>query len=133
MPRLSASALPLLIGAAVLAASVAAAAPARAAAIDLFYERTVMSAADARCNLFTPTLGSALNAARAQARRGAEVFVHSPSEIGSPLATPKAVARRARAFENIAYVVSANTAGISGMAMALPARTSPARIGRWNR
>lgn len=55
--------------------------------------------------------------ARAHALRGAEVFVHSSSEIGSPLATPKAVARRARAFENIAYIVSANTAGITGMAM----------------
>ena len=55
--------------------------------------------------------------ARAHALRGAEIFVHSSSEIGSPLATPKAIARRARAFENIAYVVSANTAGITGTAM----------------
>lgn len=55
--------------------------------------------------------------ARAHALRGAEIFVHSSSEIGSPLATPKAIARRARAFENIAYIVSANTAGITGTAM----------------
>lgn len=55
--------------------------------------------------------------ARAHALRGAEIFVHSSSEIGSPLATPKAIAKRARAFENIAYVVSANTAGIEGTAM----------------
>lgn len=55
--------------------------------------------------------------ARAHALRGAEIFVHSSSEIGSPLATPKAIARRARAFENIAYVVSANTAGIAGTAL----------------
>lgn len=55
--------------------------------------------------------------ARAHALRGAEVFVHSSSEIGSPLATHKAIAKRARAFENIAYVVSANTAGILGTAM----------------
>lgn len=52
--------------------------------------------------------------ARAHALRGAEIFVHSSSEIGSPIATPKAIARRARAFENIAYVISANTAGIEG-------------------
>jgi predicted amidohydrolase len=51
--------------------------------------------------------------ARAHALRGAEVFVHSSSEIGSPMATNKAVAKVARAFENMAYVVSANTAGIS--------------------
>jgi predicted amidohydrolase len=57
--------------------------------------------------------------ARAHALRGAEVFVHSSSEIGSPLATPKAIARRARAFENIAYIVSANTAGIEGTTLPL--------------
>ena len=52
--------------------------------------------------------------ARAHALRGAEVFVHSSSEIGSPMDTNKDVAKIARAFENMAYVVSANTAGISG-------------------
>lgn len=57
--------------------------------------------------------------ARAHALRGAEVFVHSSSEIGSPLMTPKALAKRARAMENIAYVVSANTAGIEGTTMPL--------------
>ncbi|UVO54782.1 nitrilase-related carbon-nitrogen hydrolase [Sphingomonas sp. SUN039] len=52
--------------------------------------------------------------ARAHALRGAEIFVHSSSEIGSPLRTPKMIAKQARAFENMAYVVSANTAGIDG-------------------
>lgn len=55
--------------------------------------------------------------ARAHALRGAEVFVHSSSEVGSPLATPKAIAKRARALENMAYVVSANTAGIADCAL----------------
>lgn len=55
--------------------------------------------------------------ARAHALRGAEVFVHSSSEIGSPIPTHKQLARRARAFENLACIVSANTAGISGTAM----------------
>lgn len=50
--------------------------------------------------------------ARALALRGAEVFAHSSSEIGSPLDTPKDVGKRARAQENMAYVISANTAGI---------------------
>jgi predicted amidohydrolase len=54
--------------------------------------------------------------ARAHALRGAEVFVHSSSEIGSPLRTPKMIAKQARAFENMAYVISANTAGIDGFA-----------------
>ena len=52
--------------------------------------------------------------ARAHALRGAEIFVHSSSEIGSPVKTPKMIAKQARAFENMAYVVSANTAGILG-------------------
>jgi deaminated glutathione amidase len=52
--------------------------------------------------------------ARAFAVRGAEIFVHSSSEVGSPVATPKKVCRMARAIENLAYVVSANTAGIDG-------------------
>lgn len=55
--------------------------------------------------------------ARALALRGAEVFVHSSSEIGSPLTTAKMIAKRARAFENMAYVVSANTAGITDTAL----------------
>ena len=37
--------------------------------------------------------------ARALALRGAEIFAHPSSEIGSPLKTPKAIARQARAFE----------------------------------
>ncbi len=50
--------------------------------------------------------------ARALALRGAEVLLHSTSEIGSTAATPKDIAKRARAIENLAYVVSANTAGM---------------------
>lgn len=57
--------------------------------------------------------------ARAHALRGAEIFVHSSSEIGSPISTNKDIAKRARAFENLAYVVSANTAGISGTSLPL--------------
>lgn len=52
--------------------------------------------------------------ARALALRGAEVFVHSTSEAGSPAVTQKDVAKRARAQENMAYVISANSAGIEG-------------------
>lgn len=42
-----------------------------ATAVDLFYERTVMSAAGARCALFSPTVEAALAAGRAQARGAA--------------------------------------------------------------
>jgi predicted amidohydrolase len=45
--------------------------------------------------------------------RGAEIFVHSSSEVGSPLLTQKGVAKRARGIENLVYVVSTNSAGIA--------------------
>jgi len=51
--------------------------------------------------------------ARCLAMQGAEVFLHSSSEVGSPELTPKDIAKRARAQENLAYVVSANSAGIA--------------------
>ena len=49
---------------------------------------------------------------RAHALRGAEVICHSTSEIGSPRTTPKNIAKQARAYENMVYLVSANSAGI---------------------
>ena len=49
---------------------------------------------------------------RTLALRGAEVLLHSSSETGSPRLTPKDVAKRARAFENSAWLISANSAGI---------------------
>ncbi len=55
--------------------------------------------------------------ARAHGLKGAEIFVHSSSEIGGPVLTPKMIAKRARAIENMAYVVSANTGGIRQTAL----------------
>jgi predicted amidohydrolase len=69
--------------------------------------------------------------ARALALRGAEVFVHCSSEIGSPMATHKQIARRARAFENLAYVVSANTAGIWGTDMPLASADGNSALVDW--
>jgi predicted amidohydrolase len=69
--------------------------------------------------------------ARAHALRGAELFVHSSSEIGSPALTHKQLARRARALENLAYVVSANTAGISGTAMPLASADGNSALIDW--
>ncbi len=51
---------------------------------------------------------------RALALRGAEVICHSSSEVGNLRQTPKNIAKQARAYENMLYVVSANSAGISG-------------------
>jgi len=50
-------------------AALGASSPSHAAtAADQLYERTLMTSADARCRLFKPAVGSALDAARAQAR-----------------------------------------------------------------
>ncbi|WP_313317286.1 nitrilase-related carbon-nitrogen hydrolase [Stenotrophomonas sp.] len=66
--------------------------------------------------------------ARAMGVRGAEVFLHSTSEVGSPELTPKDIAKRARALENMAYVVSANTAGISGVDIPLGSADGMSKI-----
>lgn len=55
--------------------------------------------------------------ARTLALRGAEVILHSSSEVASPRLTPKDIAKRARAYENAVFVVSANTATILGVDM----------------
>lgn len=57
--------------AAAVAALLAIAPPALAAPADLFYERTVMTAAGHRCGLFDAAIGAALDAARIQARSAA--------------------------------------------------------------
>ena len=54
--------------------------------------------------------------ARCLAMQGAEVFLHSSSEVGAVELTPKDIAKRARAIENLAFVVSANSAGIADIA-----------------
>ena len=46
--------------------------------------------------------------------KGAEVLLHPTSEVGAPTLTPKHIAKKARAVENMAYVVSANSAEIVG-------------------
>jgi hypothetical protein len=66
-----------------LSAILALAAPAlaHATAIDAFYERAVMTAADQRCRLFAPELASALQAAEAQARGAALRSGYSGGQI----------------------------------------------------
>lgn len=45
--------------------------------------------------------------------RGAEIFLHSTSEVYGQARSPKEAAKITRAVENMAYVISANTAGIA--------------------
>jgi len=63
------------------AALLAAPALAHAQPLDLFYERTVMRAADGRCGLFTPEVSAALAAGQAQARGAALRAGVSPSAL----------------------------------------------------
>src|SRR5258706_3359377 len=64
-----------LLGVAVMAAP----GFARAQPADLYYERTVMAAADARCGLFAPDISAALASGAAQAR-GAALRAGAPTE-----------------------------------------------------
>ena len=54
---------------------------------------------------------------RILAARGAEVILHPSSEASSTMMSPKNVAKIARAQENQCYVISANTAGITGTSL----------------
>ena len=60
--------------------------------------------------------------ARCLTMRGAEVLLHSTSEASSPLVTQKNAVKIARAIENMAYIVSANSAGVVGSP--IPASTT---------
>ena len=53
--------------------------------------------------------------ARCHVMRGAEVLLHCSSEAYTTTMPPKRIARLARAVENLAYVVSTNTAGVTGV------------------
>ncbi len=66
--------------------------------------------------------------ARCHAIRGAEVFLHSTSEVGSPSLTPKDVCKRARAIENMACVVSANSARLEAIAIPPESSTGMSKV-----
>ncbi len=81
--------------------------------LDLYGEESLFPVADTPIGRLAAIASEEIlypEIARAHAVRGAEVFVHSTSEAGSNRTTSKEIARRARAVENIAYVVSANSA-----------------------
>lgn len=60
-----------LVGAALALWTIGAEAAHAATAAGLYYERSVMAEADARCRLFAPEIGAALNASRLQAKGAA--------------------------------------------------------------
>ncbi|NBC23375.1 MAG: nitrilase, partial [Gammaproteobacteria bacterium] len=69
--------------------------------------------------------------ARMTAMKGAEVLLHHTSEVGSPLQTKKDVMKRARAIENMAYVVSANSAGIAGTPLPSASADAMSKVVDW--
>jgi len=66
--------------------------------------------------------------ARCHAIRGAEVFLHHTSEVGSPALTPKDVCKRARAVENMACVISANSARLGGIPIPAESSTGMSKV-----
>lgn len=70
--------------------------------------------------------------ARAHALKGAEILLHPTSEVGSPKLTVKDVAKRARAIESMAYVVSANSAEIIGTPVPAASTDAMSKIVDWS-
>ena len=66
--------------------------------------------------------------ARCLALRGAEVFLHSSSEPHGNLPSIKDIAKPARALENLAYLVSANSGGMSGTSIPAQSTDGGSRI-----
>ncbi len=88
--------------------------------LEIYGEDALFPVADTEIGRLAPIASEEIlypEIARCFAVRGAEVFVHSSSEVASGLVTPKNVAKLARSLENSAYVVSANTAGLYGTAL----------------
>ena len=65
---------------------------------------------------------------RALMLNGAEIICHSSSEVASHLMTPKNIAKRARAIENMAYVVSANSAAITDIDFPAESTTGSSQV-----
>ena len=86
--------------------------------LDIYGEHSLFPVADTALGRLAAVASEEIlfpEVVRALALRGAEVLCHSSSEVASPALTPKNAAKRARAYENHVYVVSANTAGIGGI------------------
>lgn len=69
--------------------------------------------------------------ARMHALNGAEILLHPTSEVGAPGLTPKHIAKRARAIESMAYLVSANTATITGTPIPAASTDAMSKIVDW--
>lgn len=70
--------------------------------------------------------------ARMHALKGAEILLHPTSEAAAPMLTVKDIARRARAVENMAYVISANTGTITGNSIPSGSTDAMSKIIDWH-
>lgn len=66
--------------------------------------------------------------ARCLAMRGAEIFLHSTSEVYGKERSPKEAAKIVRAVENMTYLVSANTAGIANTSIPVASADGGSKI-----
>jgi hypothetical protein len=105
---------------------------ARAQPLDLFYERTVMSAAGERCDLFTPQVAKALAAAAVQARGAALRSGASPDRLETAERTARVRAGQADCrspeLATAAQRVRQGFAGFSRVARL----TYPGDVGVWH-
>ncbi|MFZ5670504.1 MAG: hypothetical protein ACOY4K_13510 [Pseudomonadota bacterium] len=119
------------LGAGLAAVVVGAAGGAAAGALDLYYERTLMGAADARCDLFDPVVGAALEAGRVQAR-GAALRAGASAET-LQAAEARALAR-GRAVDcaspDVATAASRVRSAFAGYAR-MPRMTYPGDLSEW--
>ena len=69
--------------------------------------------------------------ARMSAMQGAELLLHPTSEVASPQLTKKDIMKRARAIENMAYVISANSASIIGTPIPAASTDGLSKIVDW--
>jgi len=69
--------------------------------------------------------------ARMHTLKGAELLLHPTSEVSAPGLTPKDIAKRARALENLAYVISANSGGIAGTAVPQASTDGMSKVVDW--
>lgn len=66
--------------------------------------------------------------ARCLAMRGAEIFLHSTSEVFGKDRSPKSAAKITRAVENMSYIISANTAGIANIPIPISSADGGSKI-----
>jgi hypothetical protein len=92
---------------AALATALVFAAPAGAGTLDLYYERALMSAANARCGLFAPDVAAALAAAQAQARGAALRAGASDTAVADTAAAARSRAAAAPCASNDLRIAAA--------------------------